>query len=71
MKFLVLSLVALLPLSAVAPKLDQHAGKLATLGTRGANPRIQKAVALLEAARLDGWEVSAGGANPYKTLLKK
>jgi hypothetical protein len=27
--------------------------KLATLGTRGANPRIQKAVALLEDARRD------------------
>lgn len=31
--------------------------KLATLGTRGANPRVQKAVAQLEAARLDGQKV--------------
>ena len=33
-------------------------GKLATLGKRGANPRIQKAVAQLELARRDGQSVS-------------
>ena len=68
MKFLALILTALLPLSAVASKLDDHAAKLvplidpaklATLGTRAANPRLQKSVARLEAARLDGCNVLA------------
>ncbi len=37
--------------------------KLATLGPRGANPRIQKAVAQLEAARLGGLKVEKVAAD--------
>lgn len=37
--------------------------KLATLGKRGANPRVQKAVALLENARLDGCQVATVASN--------
>jgi len=37
--------------------------KLATLGSRGANPRIHKAVAILEAARRDGCSVALVASN--------
>lgn len=37
--------------------------KLATLGKRGANPRLQKAVAILEQARLDGFTVAFVASN--------
>lgn len=37
--------------------------KLATLGPRGANPRIQKAVAILETARRDGCAVAIVASN--------
>ena len=55
-QFLALILSALVPFAASASKLDEHAGKLAalielaklaTLKSRGANPRIRKAVAFL------------------------
>jgi len=67
-KLLTLVLTALLPLSAAASKLDEYAAKLsplidpaklATLKSRGANPQIQTAVALLEAARPDARDVAA------------
>lgn len=58
--------------SALSAPLETYTGKLtpliapaklATLGERGANPRIQKAVAILEDARADGFAVALVASN--------
>jgi hypothetical protein len=46
--------------SLIAPE------KLATLGKRGSNPRVQKAVAMLESAKRDGYSVSLVASNAVK-----
>jgi len=65
-------LALLLPLAAAASSVETYSAnlsslidpeKLATLGKRGANPRIQKAVAILEDARRDGCDVSTVASN--------
>lgn len=69
-KFSLATLVLTLALTAsaatnfannVASLIDPQ--KLATLGKRGANPRIQKAVAMLEDARKGGFEVATVASN--------
>lgn len=64
-RWLSILLVLSWSLSAVAGNTDYadriadliSPAKLATLGARGANPRVQKAVAQLEAARQDGQKI--------------
>lgn len=72
MKWLALILAAFLPLLASAAPAEHYTtnlanlidpAKLATLGKRGANPRVQKAVALLETGRLDGYPVATIASN--------
>lgn len=72
MKWLALFLAALLPCLVSAAPLEQYVtnvaslidpAKLATLGKRGANPRVQKVVALLETARRDGHTVATIASN--------
>jgi hypothetical protein len=64
--------VAFLPLAVCAAPLQDHLAKLvplidpaklATLAERGANPRLQKAVAILEDARRDSWPVTDVASN--------
>lgn len=68
MKSLLVALFLALVCGCEAASLDQHAdklaslidpAKLATLGQRGANPRIQKAVAILADAQADILDLGA------------
>ena len=70
--FLVALLLALACATGTAASLNQHAAKLAslidpaklaTLAKRGANPRIQKAVAILEDARREACPVATVASN--------
>lgn len=72
MRLPIFVLITLLPFFASAESLAVYSqsvahliepAKLATLGKRGANPRVQKAVALLETARLDGHAVAVVASN--------
>ena len=72
MKLLALLVAALLPLVATAETIATYSknvanlidpAKLATLGKRGANPRVQKAVAILEIARREGYAVASVASN--------
>lgn len=65
-------LLLALTMPVMASSLETHSSnlsnlidplKLATLGKRGANPRIQKAVAILEDARRDGYDVPTVASN--------
>ena len=69
---LIATLLLLALVNSARADCDDHArslanliepAKLATLGTRGANPRIQKAVAILENARRDGCAVTIVASN--------
>ena len=72
MKLLSLLVAALLPILATAESIATYSqnvahliepAKLATLGKRGANPRVQKTVALLETARREGYAVAIVASN--------
>ena len=72
MRLLALLLAALLPLAAAAESAEAYSqkiasliapAKLATLGKRGANPRVEKVVAILEDARRAGYAVSLVASN--------
>ena len=73
-------LLALVCATGEASSLDQHAdklaslidpAKLATLGKRGANPRIQKAVAILAEAQSEKLDASAVCAAAIETVKMK
>lgn len=71
-KLLTFWLAGLLPFFAVAESVETYSqnvasliepAKLATLGKRATNPRVQKAVAILEDARRDGHLVATIASN--------
>ena len=76
MKFLARILTALLPLSAAASKLEEHAAKLATLKSRGTKETIDRVFSEYDAAlkkvqtpalNKSSWTTRQNSTRPFTT----